>query len=151
MAHFKRYFSLEKTIKARGIDTDRKELLDVYTEGKINSLRKLTTGQYDSFCNWIEKAYEINTEKSPENKMRRKIIMLFRKMNYTKGDAVDMERVKLWVLKYGYLKKPLNEYTMKELPKLVTQAERVYQSFVSGVNAPLTKPKSKPGEIKRLE
>ncbi len=154
MAHFKRYFSLEKIIRDRGLDLNRKDLLGQYTEGMIISLRKLNTAQYNSFCDWLEKAYDINTDSSPENKMRRKIIMLFRKMNYTKGDKVDMDAVHGWVLKYGYKKKPLNDYTMKELPKLVTQAERVYFSFMNSLNdkdKPLKKPRSKPGEIKRLD
>jgi len=134
MAHFKRYFSLEKIIKDRGIDVDRKDLVGQYTEGGLTSLRALgKAGSYDNFCAWIEKTYDINTADSPENKMRRKIIMFFRKMGYTNGDAVDMERVKAWVLKYGSLKKDLNQYTMKELPKLVSQAEIVYQSFIKSL------------------
>jgi len=66
--------------------------------------------------------------------MRKKIISLFRKMSYTLPDGkVDMCAVEVWTEKYGYLHKPLNNYTYAELPKLVTQAQAVYQSFLKSV------------------
>jgi hypothetical protein len=37
-----------------------------------------------------------------------------------------------WVIKYGYLKKPLNRYTYNELPKLVSQFEMgPYKSYLN--------------------
>lgn len=35
----------------------------------------------------------------------------------------DYSRVLAWVLKYGYLAKPLNQYSYEELPKLLSQFE----------------------------
>jgi len=74
-----------------------------------------------------------NWENSPENKMRRKIISLFRLMGYT-ADAVDA--VKGWAKTKGYLKKELNSYTANELPELVSQAEIMYQKHLTEVHKP---------------
>jgi hypothetical protein len=34
------------------------------------------------------------------------------------------------VLKYGYLNKSLNQYTVDEIPKLVYQAEEAWKSYL---------------------
>jgi hypothetical protein len=44
-----------------------------------------------------------------------------------------MQRIYAWVEKYGYLHKHLNKYTYEELPKLVSQAEQCYYSFLKTV------------------
>jgi hypothetical protein len=77
----------------------------------------------------------INTADDPADRMRKKIISLAREMGWelrtTAGKAADMDRIKNWVMKYGYLKKPLNDYTINELPRLVTQFEHVYRDFLN--------------------
>jgi hypothetical protein len=35
-----------------------------------------------------------------------------------------------WVMKFGYLKKPMNDYTYMELPTLVTQYKNVYTDWL---------------------
>lgn len=64
----------------------------------------------------------------PADVQRKKIISMARSIGWTKASqrdeskqVADMQRIYGWVLKYGYLHKGMNEYTAKELPKLVTQ------------------------------
>jgi hypothetical protein len=76
------------------------------------------------------------------NKQRRKLIALAWQMNWTctkvnaNGStytACDMNRVNGWCSNYGYLKKPLNDYTLDELPLLLTQFEKAYNDYLKAV------------------
>ena len=68
------------------------------------------------------------------DRMRKRILSICYSIGWTRFNIekrrheVDMERLEAWLLKYGYLHKPLNDYTYMELPELVTQAERVLLS-----------------------
>lgn len=62
------------------------------------------------------------------NTMRRKIIAILAARGAVKDGRPDMAHIYAWVEKYGYLHKPLNHYTQAELPRLVTQAERIVAS-----------------------
>lgn len=44
--------------------------------------------------------------------------------------VVDMAALGSWLFKYGYLHKPMIEYTSAQLPKLVTQFENLVRSKV---------------------
>ena len=134
---YSQYFTIEQQILKAGHIIERSELIYSFTEGATTSLKDLSPAKYNEFCSWLKQTFGLvkkDWQDTPENKMRRKIIMLFKKMNYTtaKGKA-DMESINHWAVKYGYLKKPLNDYTAKELPKLVTQAERMYNSYVNAI------------------
>lgn len=70
------------------------------------------------------------------DKMRKKILSLAWQMNWTylntkRQVKVDVNRVNAWCTKYGYLKKPLNDYIYAELPKLLTQFESVYNTYLN--------------------
>ena len=111
-----------------GIDAELKEeMVYRFTNGRTNRSSKMTVNECQAMINELSSSPTIGKE----DKMRKKIISLFRKMGYIKEDnKVDMTAVEDWVLKYGYLKKSLNKYRYNELPKLVSQAEAVYQSFI---------------------
>ena len=49
------------------------------------------------------------------------------------GAKVDMERLNAWCREKSYLGKELNAYTYSELPKLVSQFNEVYKSFLKRV------------------
>ena len=134
--NYRYYFALEKEIESYGYQVDRQEMVQRVAEKKT-SLKQLKLTEYDkliahmnNFINDHKKA-----KKDASNDMRRKIIALFAKMGYLNDDGrVDMGRVYWWVKKHGYLKKNLNEYTQKELPVLVTQAEKVYISYIESTS-----------------
>lgn len=102
-------YSGGKTYKSSEMDRSEFQLM-------LNDLRYRST-----FC-----------EKS--DKMRKKIISLFIKQGYTLlNNKCDMLALESWCEKYGYLHKPFNAYKKDELPRLVTQAENMYQSFLKTV------------------
>ncbi len=45
----------------------------------------------------------------------------------------DYSQVYAWIEKYGYLHKRINDYQTAELPKLVSQMESRYKSWLSGL------------------
>ena len=77
-----------------------------------------------------------NEKKAENDKMRKKIISMMRECGYEKfshqrgGMVADMPRIYALVENKGYLKKPLNEYSHNELPKLVSQMESIYISII---------------------
>jgi hypothetical protein len=82
--------------------------------------------------------FKPNTPAQQANTMRKKIIALAHQMGWSKihpgsGNKIaDMQRIDEWCNKYGYLHKRLNQYTIEELPKLVTQYQNLYNSFLKG-------------------
>ena len=76
------------------------------------------------------------TESDPANKMRRKILSMCHEVGVTyysqaaKRNVIDFKRLNAWILKYGHAKHAtLNDYTLEELPTLVTQFEKVYKHY----------------------
>ncbi len=128
---------LHSLLKELGIDKDIKEdLVLQFSNGKTDRSSHMTKEECQALIDHLQ--YRINTKRAikheRKDKMRKKIIALFVKMGYTTPDGkIDMKRIYDWVNKYGYLKKPLNHYSEKELPHLVTQAEKVYHSFIQKV------------------
>jgi hypothetical protein len=64
------------------------------------------------------------------NKQRRKMFSIAHELGWHLPGtmAVDRQRLEAWVLKYGYLHKPLMSYLLAELPTLVSQLESVLKS-----------------------
>jgi len=110
----------------------KESIVASFSNGRTTSVRQLSQGERSQLIRWL-KAND-DTERSAE-KMRRKIMHLAHEMNITKKNALgrsvaDVQRIDEWMLKYSYLKKKLNAYTLSELPKLVSQYEAVYKSFI---------------------
>jgi hypothetical protein len=66
------------------------------------------------------------------NKQHRLLLSYCHQLNWVvsaplnkRGMYADLGRLGSWLRKYGYLKKPLHEYTAAELPKLCTQLGKV--------------------------
>lgn len=67
-------------------------------------------------------------------RMRRNIIAMAHEMFWKLPNGkADMQRINGWCANFGYLHKPFNDYTLEELPMLVTQFKKVYQSFLNAV------------------
>lgn len=110
-------------LSAQNLHHMKGTLVGSFGEGK-ESTKDLTFSEANNLLHYLNNETE---EGKKANKMRRKIISCLREYgNYDTPDGkADMPRIYQWVLKYGYLKKSLNKYTLKELPKLVTQAEEM--------------------------
>ncbi len=64
------------------------------------------------------------------NLQRRKILSLCHELGWTYPThggklVVNFQSLEKWMIKYSYLHKPLNYYTPRELPLLVTQFENL--------------------------
>ena len=115
-----------------GIDSEaKKDMVYSYTEGRTTKSSEMTRVECKSLINNLEYS---TPEEIASNQMRRKIIALFRKQGYKlENGKADMLAIGSWCEKYGYKKKPLNSYKYNELPKLVTQAENMYSSFIKTI------------------
>lgn len=123
---------------------DQKDALALdFSEGRTDRTSELTFLEAQQMILSLSSAtrsgksfnYNTGVEFKPGNNMRRKIFFFFRKAGYVNAkDQVDVKAVHAWVDRYGYLNKPLMEYDLKELPKLVSQAEAMYESFKESIN-----------------
>lgn len=130
--NYRKYFALEKQIKSHGFDVDRKDLIYSYTNGKKESLRALSSREYIEFTDWLIAKFKLKDtswRNTPANKMRRKIWSLFViKMGYSEADY------KVWLVTKSKFKKPIGDHTHGELVELVSQADKVYQSYLNEIN-----------------
>jgi hypothetical protein len=98
------------------------------TDGRTTSTRELTSDEANALIKYLKSQ---DPDEIGAEKMRRKIISMAHEMGWKLPNSkADMERVDNWCVKYGFLHKKLNQYLYNELPKLVTQFESVYQSFL---------------------
>lgn len=104
--------------------TDHHDLLKEET-GK-SSLKDLTPEELKRIEVSIQEL--VDPIAASANRQRRKIIAILAARGMAKDGKPDMAHIYAWVLKYGYLHKPMNNYTQAELPRLVSQAEGVQHS-----------------------
>ena len=132
---FTRFFSLfNKAIRVGAIhDKDHHALIDSYTGGHTQSLKALTPAELKRIEVYIQEL--MDPAAAAANRQRRKIIAILASRGASDAAGKpDMKHVYAWVLKYGYLHKPLNHYTNAELPRLVTQAERIVASDIKAMS-----------------
>lgn len=78
-------------------------------------------------------------KEDPGAKMKGKICSICKDMGWTKTSKLsgkivaDVARFDAWAVERSYSKKKLNAYKYAELPKLVSQFEAVYKSFLKKV------------------
>lgn len=132
MKQFAQYYAIQTRLKKQGFDPDKSELVSDFTNGKKNGLSALTPWEYAEFIKWLNRTYPsgYTPEQIRANRMRKKIISLFMKMGYIENHRPDMDRIYDWVLKYGSKNKPLNDYSVTELPALISQVEIMYKKFL---------------------
>lgn len=146
MSKYSHYFALEKEVQKQTRDSvDRSELIYQFTDRKKSRLSQLNETEYREFLNWIKTTFKLDSKRAPEapsekwqntpeNKMRRKIIALFKQMDYVLPNGkADMASVNNWCKNFGKIKKPLNDYTKEELMIITTQVEIVLRKFKTSV------------------
>lgn len=130
-----RYAQVFAIIKKKGLE---KESLDELVNSLFGaeSLKDLTDKQVGELVRTLNSSTSFS---SNADVMRKKIISLLASMEGYESQSFKYEfidpasnKIKmgsngiyLFVRKIGYAKKELNEYTIKELPKLVTQFEQL--------------------------
>ena len=114
-----------------GIDRETKgEMVLSFTDNRTIKSSEMTKTECQSLINDLN--HKLNFDPRAD-KMRKKVISQFIKMGYTVNGKIDMVALDVWCQKYGHQHKPLNSYAYDELPKLVTQAENMYYSFIRTV------------------
>lgn len=139
MNKYAAYFALEKKLKALGYPFHRSELIFQHTKGQKQSLTELSHIEYTELIKHMQ-ALIGEREHGKADRMRKKIISLFRHMGYewqvgtTQVVKADMDRINRWCEKYGKFHKPLNHHNLSELAQLTTQAEQVYASYLQEID-----------------
>ena len=112
---------------------DHHELIHNFTRGRTQSIKGLSEAELnelnDHLKRYLISVKQVEYDMSADN-MRKKIISQFRTCGYEVNGRADMPRIYGAVAKYGYLHKPLNNYTANELPKLVSQFEAMSDKFI---------------------
>jgi hypothetical protein len=102
-----------------------------YSNGRTESAKELAVTEVEKIIKDIESHFK-TVDKA--DVMRKKIIALAHQMRWELvGGGVDMKRVNNFCINYGYLKKPLNDYSIKELPLLITQFEKATDHFIKNL------------------
>ena len=120
-------------ISRLALDTDTKEdLIYTHTDGRSTRIRDLYFHEADAVIKMLTSG--THEAQSPAAKMRRKIISMAHELSWKlPSGKISMDSINSWCRTYGYLKKPLDEYTERELPALVTQFETAYVTYLKKV------------------
>lgn len=129
---------LHGLLNKTGLMADKANIINGITKGRTESSKELSFDEARLMITWLKT--QASPRPSPKgegdaaNRMRRKIISMAHEMgwhNLVNGKwQIDMRSLNNWCLQHSYLKKELNKYATTELPKLVSQFEQVYKSFL---------------------
>jgi hypothetical protein len=129
--------AINTLISVYGIDKNTKAMMvEGFSLGRCTSSKDL----YDEEASLMLKHLQDNDpNKAAIEKMKGKIFYYCHEMSWTilkstGKRVVDMKRLDEWCTSRSYLKKKLDWYSYKELPKLVTQFEQVYSSYIVSLN-----------------
>lgn len=113
-----------------GRTTNSAELSDLEVDELVRHLEKITPRDHGTTLSGVDYKGQ---------QMRRRILSLCYTIGWVVWDTekkkhqVDFDRLDKWMLKYGYLHKPLNDYFYAELQKLVVQFENLSQETLTPV------------------
>lgn len=109
----------------------REDLALDYSNQRTDRTSKLTESECQKLISDLSKQVYVEREKEAEAviKMRRRFLAICHELKWKVTDnKLDYNRINNWLLKYSYLKKPINEYKEKELPNLITQIDNVLKA-----------------------
>lgn len=122
--------------KAGFDEKEKKELVKHLTNDRTDSLKAMDYQETQDIIAHLEHltGQTPTPLKKPGDDMRNKILSRAHEMGWKLLDGkVDMARVNNWCEQYSGKKKKLNLFTVDELPTLVTQFERAFQSYLNGI------------------
>lgn len=122
---------LQTIFSKKGISKEeRAAIVHDFTNGKELSVGRLSTNELSEL---IDRFTDKQVSDDAPNRMRRKIIALFRERGFEYYDhasnrtKADMHRIYKWVKHYGkHNPKRLKDYTYSELIDLVSQVETLH-------------------------
>lgn len=126
MADSKRIYTLFSRAGITDKDTQR-DVIAGFTGGRTEHTSQMKPAEAANLVRYLE----TTARKSPEVRMRRKIIHLAHLIGWKdKAGKANTARIDNWCIKYGQFHKPLNDHSYKELVKLLTQFEQVFNSQI---------------------
>ncbi len=102
----------------------KKEMVNEVSRGRTESSAELSYTEMYELIEHLQSLVNSTPDQQKANKMRRKIMSDFHELGWEKGNgALDYQRINNWMTKSSYLHKFLNDYSVQELPRLVTQVD----------------------------
>lgn len=116
-----------------GLRDEKENIVRSFTTGRTTSVRAMSFNQAAALIGHLK---SLDVEDKAGDKMRNKIISMAHEMGWRKPgtDQIDMKHLNGWCIAHSYLKKKLDDYKYRELPKLVSQFEEVYKSYLKTLN-----------------
>jgi len=121
--------NLHGLLNRTGLMAEKETLVLAFSNGREKSSKGLTYQEAGALITHLKSL-------DGSHKMRRKIISMAHELGWKIPGTkkIDMEAINEWCKKYGFGKKELNEYTEKELPRLVTQFQNgPYKFYLSNL------------------
>lgn len=106
----------------------RHEIVRSVTNGRTEKLSELEGLELHELNEHLKRltATPTDIDKIKLERQRRKFFSICHLLNWELDNGkLNYDVINEWLLKFGYLHKPLNEYTLKELPQLITQIESI--------------------------
>lgn len=136
----------------QGLLPHKRDIIESYSGGRTSSSKELYINEAGELLNYLTQQ---NKDVNVSSKLMAKLFAMCHEMKWipqttvVEGNQVkikkDYSQVHGWVKKYGYLKKPLRDYTYNELPKLVSQLEfNVYNPYIENLSNTSEPPADKP-------
>lgn len=115
-----------------GLMDEKENIIATFTDGRTTSTKEMTDREAREMIQYLMKH---NPRAGAEDKMRKKVLSMAHEMGWrvVGTEKISMARVNQWCITYGYLHKPLDQYSYDELPKLISQFESVYAKFLKGL------------------
>lgn len=146
-----RHRRLYGLLRDTGVSKYRHELVSSYSMGRTDNSAELTDLEIGELIRYLSQLPKQSQDPNRSTKtgvndrgqkMRRRILSICYTIGWTVWDErlqkhrVDHPRLNAWLLKYGYLHKPLNRYTYAELGRLVSQFENLVPSSIAPTSNP---------------
>ncbi|MGV3588116.1 MAG: phage protein GemA/Gp16 family protein [Adhaeribacter sp.] len=130
-----------------GLMDEKPELVSFYTNGRTTSSRELTYQEADKLIKYLESITQSKQKATAESadKMRKNIIAICYELGWIEPSdnpeerKINMAAIDSFIKQRGYLKKPLNDFTPKELPKLVSQFKQILEHSKQTAGSKATK------------
>lgn len=114
-------------LATRGLMEMKKQIISNFTNDRTDRSSLLTKDEARALLLYLN-------DYAPLERMIKKIVAMAHEIHWIKKTTIvdpkngvveerDYKALDEWILKYGYLHKPLFQYTYQELPKLLTQFE----------------------------
>jgi hypothetical protein len=111
-------------LSREGLAFAQEDLAYEYSNGRTRSLEKLDYRETQNLFAQLR-------QPSPKDKMKRKILSMAHEMRWELGSGkVDMVRLNAWCVKHTPSHTVFNSIPVKDLPKVVSIYEKMYNEFL---------------------